>query len=201
MLGRQRTGQGLLPKPPLLNSESADEFELLHAALENEIRPEGIIEHMYVADISSLLWEILRHRRCKAVIINAGFRAALEQLLMQLLRAPGQLDYTVKDEADELAFRWFTEEGAKKKVAEILNQFGLDESSIEAEAIRRSSQDLELLDRMLTSLESRRNRALGCIAEYRDALSRRLRESADRIIEANGVPRLEAAARKRSSAA
>jgi hypothetical protein len=91
--------------------------------------------------------------------------------------------------------------GPKKKVAEILNQFGLDGSSIEAEAIRRSSQDLELLDRMLTSLESRRNRALGCIAEYRDSLSRRLRESADRIIEANGVPRLEAAARKRSSAA
>src|SRR5262249_55774752 len=46
----------------------------------------------------------------------------------------------------------------------------IDESAIEAEAVRRSSSDLELLDRMLTSLESRRDKALGCVAEYRVSL-------------------------------
>jgi hypothetical protein len=113
MVGRHRTDLGLLPKPPLLSSESADEFDRIHAALENEIKPEGIIEYMYVGDISSILWEILRLRRCKVGIVNAGFRAALEHLLTQLLRVPGPLDHTVKDEAKGLAFRWFTEAGAR----------------------------------------------------------------------------------------
>jgi hypothetical protein len=90
---------------------------------------------------------------------------------------------------------------AKKRVSELLSRAKLDESAIEAEAIRKSSSDLELLDRMLTSLESRRNKALGCVAEYRASLGHQLRESADRIIDRKGVLRLEDAASNRSTAA
>jgi hypothetical protein len=107
----------------------------------------------------------------------------------------------VRDEAKDLAHAWFTDKEAKKQVLEILSGFELDESAIEAEAIRRSSSDLELLDRMLTSLESRRNKALGCVAEYRASLAHQLRESADRIIDGKGVLRLEDAASNRSTAA
>src|SRR5262249_15561770 len=82
-----------------------------------------------------------------------------------------------------------------------LSRFELDETAIEAEAIGKSSSVLELLDRMLTSLESRRNKALGCVAEYRASLGQQLRESADRIIDAKGVLRLEDGATKRATAA
>jgi hypothetical protein len=107
----------------------------------------------------------------------------------------------VGDESEELAQKWFTNKEVKKRVSDILNRFQLDESAIEAEAIRRSSSDLELLDRMLTSLESRRNKTLGCVAEYRASLGQQLRESADRIIDGKGVLRLEDAASNRSTAA
>jgi hypothetical protein len=191
----------LLPKLPLLITEAADEFDALRDAFEQEIKPRGIIEHMYVHDISSIVWEILRLRRCKVVIINSAFRSALQNLLKQLLRQPGEDEYEVEDEAEALAQAWFTDQEAKKQVSEILARFDLDESAIEAEAIRSSSSDLELLDRMLTSLESRRNKALGCVAEYRASLAHRLREGADRIIDAKGVLRLEDAASNRSTAA
>jgi hypothetical protein len=191
----------LLPKSPLLITESADEFDAVRDAFEQEIKPHGIIEQMYVHDISSIVWEILRLRRCKVVIINSAFRSALQDLLKQLLRQPGQDEYQVEDEAEALAHAWFTDQEAKKRVSELLSRVKLDESAIEAEAIRRSSSDLELLDRMLTSLESRRNKALGCVAEYRASLGHQLRESADRIIDGKGVLRLEDAASTRSTAA
>jgi hypothetical protein len=191
----------LLPKLPLLITESADEWDTLRDAFEQEIKPQGIIEQMYVHDISAIVWEILRLRRCKVVIINSAFRSALQDLLRQLLRQPGRPGYEVGGEADPLAQTWFTDKEAKKAVSEILSQFNLDESAIEAEAIRKSSADLELLDRMLTSLESRRNKALSCVAEYRVSLAHQLRESADRLIESKGVLRLENAASKRSTAA
>src|SRR5262245_24650646 len=189
----------LLPKLPLLITESPDEFDAVRDAFEREIKPRGIIEQMYVHDVSSIVWEILRLRRCKVVIFNSAFRSALQTLLRQLSRQPGE--YDVGDEAEALAQAWFTDQEAKKQVSEILAGFDLDECAIEAEAIRRSSSDLELLDRVLTSLESRRNKALGCVAEYRASLAHQLQESAERIIDGKGVLRLEDAATTRSTAA
>jgi len=198
---RRRNELTLLPKLPLLITESADEFDALRDAFEQEIKPRVIIEQMYVHDMSAMVWEILRLRRCKVVVINSAFRSALQSLLTQLLRQPGQYGYEVEDEAQTLAQSWFTDQEAKKQVSEILSRFDLDESAIEAEAIRRSSSDLELLDRMLTSLESRRNKALGCVAEYRASLAQQLRDSADRIIDGKDVLRLEHASGKRPTAA
>ena len=198
---RRRNELTLLPKLPLLITESAEEFEALRDAFEQEIKPRGIVEQMYVHDISAIVWEILRLRRCKVVVINSAFRSALQDLLTQLLKEPGQYDWHVQNEAQALAQGWFTDKEAKKQVSEILSRFDLDESAIEAEAIRRSSADLELLDRMLTSLESRRNKALGCVVEYRASLAHQPRESADRIIDGKGTLRLEDTASERSTAA
>jgi len=64
---------------------------------------------------------------------------------------------TPYQESEALAFEWFTDPKARRQVAEILNRFHLDETAIEAEAIRSVAADLELLDRMLMSLEVRRN--------------------------------------------
>ena len=197
---RRRNELALLPKLPLLITESADEFDALRDAFEREIKPRGIIEQMYVHDICAIVWEILRLRRCKVIIINSAFRSALENLLVQL-RQPGQQDFQARDPARELAQAWFTDKEAKNQVSELLSRFDLDESAIEAEAIRKSSSDLELLDGMLASLETRRNKALGCVAEYRASLAHQLRESADRIIDGKDVLRLEDAASERSTAA
>jgi len=197
---RRRNELAVLPKLPLLITESAEEFDALREAFEREIKPRGIIEQMYVHDICSIVWEILRLRRCKGVVINSGFRSALEDLLVQL-RQPGQHEFDARGPARKLAHAWFTDKEAQKQVSETLRRFDLDESAIEAEAIRKSSSDLELLDRMLTSLESRRDKALGCVAEYRASLAHQLRESADRILDGKDVLRLEHPSSERSTAA
>ena len=72
----RRNELALLPKLPLLITESPDEFDALRDAFEREIKPRGIIEQMYVHDICSIVWEILRLRRCKVVIINSALRSA-----------------------------------------------------------------------------------------------------------------------------
>ena len=57
--------------------------------------------------------------------------------------------------------------GGQSEVSELLAEYHLDESAIEAEAIRSVSSDLELLDRMLAASEARRNKALRGMADYR----------------------------------
>jgi hypothetical protein len=185
-----RTNQLVLaPKSPLLITESAEEFDVLRGAFEREIKPRGIIEHMYVYDIACIVWEILRLRRGKAAIINAAFRDALVNVLIECLATSGKMN--LRAEANSLAGAWFKDKEGKKRVAEILNERGFDEYVIEGETFRKSSSTLEQLDRMLASLERRRNRALQCIGEYRYGLAKQLRESSDRVIEGEKVPELE----------
>ena len=66
---------------PLLITESADEFASLRAELEQEIKPKGTIERIYLDDLAAIIWEMQRLRRCKTNIINSAFREALRKLL------------------------------------------------------------------------------------------------------------------------
>jgi len=183
----------LFSKPPLLITESAEDFASLNAAFAQAIKPRDVVERMYVDDIAALSWEILRFRRCKVAIINAAFKGALEDLLGRLT---GTSDW---DSLRALVENWFSEPEAKKEVSQLLAEYHLDESAIEAEAIRSRSAELELLDRMLTSLEARRNRALRCVADYQDRFAKQLREVSDRVIEGKTVVQLENRSAKRTA--
>jgi hypothetical protein len=185
MTGSTGSKLALLPKTPLLMSESEDEFEALRSDLVDEIKPRGIIEHMCVADIAEIVWESRRLHRCKAVMINMNYSAALKSLLEDVLNA---VDYL---KAEVLAHAWFTDKKAKKEVAEILRRFHLDESAIEAQAIRSLASELEILDKRLMSLDARRNRAIRNIAEYRESFAPKVRERSGRIIEGDSVISLE----------
>jgi hypothetical protein len=197
MARRQKLDEALLlPQSPLLITEREEDFNRIDEALDQEIKPRGFIERTYVADIAQLDWETIRLRRCKSGIINSAFRDALKDLLEQVLCKPGESRYSVKEEADKLAYEWFTDPAAKRRVSELLKRFRLDDSAIEAEAMRRVSTDLEMLDRMLASAESRRNRALRNLAEYRHGLFGQARNNSARIIDGK-VLALEHPASKR----
>jgi hypothetical protein len=183
----------LFSKPPLLITESAEDFASLNAAFAQAIKPRDIVERMYVDDIAALSWEILRFRRCKVAIINAAFKGALEDLLGRLIGTPDWVSLRA------LIENWFSEPEAKKEVSQLLAEYHLDESAVEAEAIRSRSAELELLDRMLTSLEARRNRALRCVADYQDRFAKQLREVSDRVIEGKTVVQLENRSAKRTA--
>jgi hypothetical protein len=178
---------------PLLITESVDEFASLRKGLKSEIKPEGVIEQIYVDDFATLIWEILRLRRYKTLIINNSRLAALQGILKQLLCDRDYDNSYEKDiDAEDLARSWFDDKKAQTRVAKLLRQFQMDEGAIEAEAFRRCAEDLEQLDRMLTALEFRRDKALRCIAEYRQILSKQLRQAGDRILDNDDVPRLVA---------
>src|ERR1700682_327148 len=176
---------------PLLITESVDEFASLRKGLKNEIQPEGVIEQMYVDDFAALIWEILRLRRYKTILIDSHRRDALRGILVQLL-CDDDYDQPCDKmlDAKDLARNWFDHKKAQARVAKLLRQFQMDEAAMEAEAFRLCSEDLERLDRMLTALEFRRDKALRCIADYRQILSKQLQQAANRILDNDDVPRL-----------
>ena len=185
-------------KPQLLMTESAQDFAALNAALMEEIKPRGIIERLYVADIAALVWEILRLRRCKVAIVNIAFKHALSHTIYRLAGEP-RVGTPEREWYEDIILDWFSKPEARKEVLQLLAEFHLDEFAIEAEAIRSVFSELEVLDRMLTLLESRRNKALRSIADYRDGLAKQVREVSNRVIEADAVIQLENQAARRSA--
>jgi hypothetical protein len=180
----------LFSKTPLLVTESEQDFFVLSAALTQEIKPRGIVERMYVADVATLNWEILRLRRCKVVIVNTAFKDALSEIVYRLAGEP-EIGTPKREWVDAVTNDWFSKPEARKEVLQLLRQFYLDESAIEAEAIRSSFSELEMLDRMLTLLESRRNKALRSIVEYRDGFAKKARDVSNRVAEGYPVIRLK----------
>jgi hypothetical protein len=182
---------------PLLIAESADEFASLRKQLENEIHPEGPIEQIYLDEFAIIIWEIWRLRRYKTVIINNARLEALQKILEQLLCRPdydpdSDFIYVHSRAAEDLARSWFDNKKAQTRVAKLLRKFQMDEGAIEAEAFRLCAEDLERLDRMLALAEVRREKALRCIADYRQILSKQLQQAANRILDHDEVPRLVA---------
>jgi hypothetical protein len=82
------------------------------------------------------------------------------------------------------------ENSALKQAPRLESASHLDETAIEAEAIRSVATELEMLDRMLMSLEARRNRAIRSIADYRESFAEQVQQVSDRIIKAEPVLRI-----------
>src|SRR5689334_12783561 len=142
---------------PVLITESVDEFVALRKALDDEIKPNGIIEQAWVDDLAAVMWEILRLLRIKAEILNSAFCKALINILKQVWSEDFE-DYFERDRTiADLAWQWLQNDSdAKEKVSELLGQHQLDETAIEAEAFRMRAADLEKLDYMLSRSELRR---------------------------------------------
>jgi hypothetical protein len=166
----------LRSKPPVLRSESADEYTSLYNKLVEEIGPQGPIEAVYVEEITALIWDIQRLRNCKVSVIHQMSRRALESLLTELLTIHKKI------KADALAKSWFEDAAAREEVSGILKRFGLDESAIEAEAIRLASDQLEWLDKALVLATSRLDRSLRFVKSYRVGFADDLRRQSDRLL-------------------
>jgi hypothetical protein len=166
----------LRSKPPVLRSESADEYISLHKNLVEEIRPQGAIEAVYVEEITDLIWEMKRLRNCKVSVIHQMSRRALESVLNQLLTT------NEKMKVQGLVNRWFEDADAKEEVSEILKRFDLDEAAIEAEAIKLASDQLEWLDKSLVSAGARLAKSLRFVKSYRAGFIDDVRRHSARLL-------------------
>jgi hypothetical protein len=70
---QERSPRALLPNRPLLASESRRDFDAIYKALEKELKPQGIIQQMYVTEIACIVWETVRLRSCRVALVNTRF--------------------------------------------------------------------------------------------------------------------------------
>ena len=146
-----------------------------------------MIEKMYFADITQLNWDIERYRRVKTAILNTAF-SGLATILERVLTRPGDDDSDVDDKAAVLADQWFSNSAAKRRVSTLLAKYQLDGAAVEGQVMKDCAAELAALDRLLASAESRRQKAIRLLAEYRAVLSRHVGAAGDEPAKSHAAP-------------
>jgi hypothetical protein len=152
----------LLFGPPLLiEGEDAAAYDKLLARIWAAVKPVDIIEEIFVADLMSLEWEVLRWRRLKSSLIQARGREVLQDFLKEQLKSNYALheehfkkDYLAEilkdnlpedqaDSAEMLAAECAPNDSdANDKLCKILGSIGLDAGTVLYEARADKAKEL-----------------------------------------------------------
>ncbi len=177
----------LLGPPPLLEGEDPAAYDALYERVKTAVEPGDALEAIWARDVVDLIWETLRLRRLKVKFLNAYAHEGVERLL------DGIFDFSNRS---VLAQGWAQKDKATvKHVLALLKQVGHDQESIAASTLAIKLQTIERIDIMIARAEARRNAVLREVERHRDALAKRLHESAKAIEDAEfrEIPAQEAA--------
>jgi hypothetical protein len=182
----------LFGEPPVLWTENREAYERLWSELVIENEPRKIREWLWVRDLADLTWEILRLRRFTADVLNVSSRQALLATLEAVLPPEdGIFETGHVYKAEALAEKWYNGQNGRARVVAALAKYGLKPESAAGQAFVLCGDELEKIQRMLASAESRRNAVMRELQVYRESsLSKKARNE---IIDAEPAKLIAAA--------
>jgi hypothetical protein len=135
---------------PLTIHEDPGHYDRLLALIVQDVKPRDIIEWIWVKDILDLVWEARRLRLYKVLVTRVRMRKAGGRLLAQVFEPETSDDVPV-----------------------------LPEDGLSVAAFLDALPELEKIEQMLRSVESRRDAVLREIERQRFATSQRLRSASN----------------------
>lgn len=165
---------------PLLPSESAQDYQNLTDRLGAAVRPKDTIEELFLRDVIDLTWEVMRLRRLRDAFLATHLSEGLHSVLMTIT------DIVI---ADDLIKGWKVRNPkAMKSINDYLASHELTMNAAHAQTFSRYSQEMETINRLLTSAETRRNQTLREIKHHRAALASATARALHDIEEAEYSP-------------
>ncbi len=156
----------LCGEPPLLENEDIEHYLDILTRLVQAKMPTNGIELMWMNDVAHHTWDILRYRKFKRLITMRGSEQALSKLVREMSETPA-----------------FYNRGEKRRKQLVQKFIADNEDTFVAEGFIERLGDLERIERLIASAESRRNNVLREIELHRKVVAMRLRETSDTIIE------------------
>lgn len=185
----------LFGAPPLVGGENRGLYERLRCQVALAVEPQNVIEWLYIKDVVDLDWEIRRYRHMQSVVLNSR--------VVQLIDPKVCMVETIGvDESEELTKPPFDiaialRTQTRDEIAERLKEdYAIDFDAEFARAFTLCRKEIEALERMLASAESRRNAVLREIGLHRNmgSFAKRLDEISAKFVDSNvhdGRPLLE----------
>jgi len=159
-------------KPPVLSNENLADYWKLARSLRFAIKPRTFVERIWLRDVTDLTWESLRLRTFKIKIIELG-RIQTIPVVCKLLIDDNSF-WGLSDPERQKSYETFVEK---------------NDVLITAEGFVARLPTLECIERMLASVENRRNVVFREIEFHRELVSMRVRKISDEFIaQSENVP-------------
>lgn len=186
--------RSLLGPAPVTIFEDAERYEQLLSRLVAEVRPQDIIELVWVKDVADLTWEVARLQRAKGVSIAVAQEEALNWMV-ELTGVPGEsqardmsggvraivADYLSAPLSAASSHPQASAElmaMAKTPVLLALSKLGLSEREIGDAALVQALGAVERLDRLILISSRRRDAIIRDLERRRADLAARLARAA-----------------------
>jgi hypothetical protein len=181
---RQRRHEPLSTLSRLLKTDSKLEFASIRDALSCAAKPRSAVQEVYFQEVIYFVWEFLNLQRCRAAIFNSERRPAREELLRALhLSELGFELVSRRNEAKKFIRELPGSNNVPKRLSHLLKRVQKEDSVIDRGEIRPSFLDIELLNRMMVSAQSRLEHAVRCLARYNPDLAAQVLEITRLIVK------------------
>ncbi len=167
----------------LLKTDSELEFASIRDALSSEAKPRDAVQEVYFHEVIYFVWEFLHLQRYRAAIFKCERRPALEELLRALHFS--ELGFELVPRSNET--RKFVRglpgnNSVPKRISRLSKRIQMEDSVIDRGEIRPSFVDIEILDRMMVSAQSRIEHAIRCLARHNPDLAAQVQEITHLIV-------------------
>jgi hypothetical protein len=142
----------LFGSPQLLEGEDAAAYDELLGRVCAAVKPVDIIDEMFIADVVSLEWEVLRWRRLKSSLMRMGGLKALENFLSK------HLDYDQYRKFFEEDLTEILQENLKDQTEDVAQTLAHQCARNEPDAVDKVNQILAGINHMDYILDSARAR-------------------------------------------
>ena len=177
----------LLGPAPITELEDADLYERVLTQMATAVGPQDFVEWIWVKDIVDLAWDAARARRAKAACLLMARKQAIYEILMAD-KAGDEIDLLGNDLERSTAHDIHS--GDPQSLAEfeeILERLGMTQDSVMDIAFKAAISELERLQRLVDTANTRRDAVLREIDRRREAFAKLARPAAkemDTIIDA-----------------
>lgn len=145
------------------HGEDSEAYKITTNRIIESVDPKDYIELLWIRDIADLLWQILRLRRLKSNVLKLASEEGLKDALGAIIG---------RGRSDELIDKWaLGDQAARKELNDLLETFHISFDNALANGMLTKITEIERIDRMIASAESRRNAVLREISRHRDALA------------------------------
>lgn len=145
--------------PGFISIEDLDDYHVLIKLALDKIDKDDLIELLRARDLIQLLWQEKKFRRWSQGIVENALRPAARSILQELLSDGIRSREAVDQLADKLTHLAFRDAAGFAEVSQSAPEF--DPQLVEAKAFQISFEPFEALQRMLSLLEARKEKAIG----------------------------------------
>jgi hypothetical protein len=169
----------LLSHRPLVLGEDERLYDELLTNVTRSVKPQDLIEAIWVKDVVDEIWDAQRYRRLKASLLRTAAKEHLGGIL-RTAKNPETERFLTPDDANLLTICCMQgDEESVEEVKDILTDYALDLDSIMSQALADQLETIERIDRLIASADARRNKALSSVDRRRETFARQLRRVAE----------------------